>query len=315
MRAIVTGAAGFIGSALAERLVADGHSVVGVDCFTAYYPMKLKSNNLAGLIDHPRFELQTLDLRTADLGGLLAGADVVFHQAGQPGVRHSWSAGFDDYLTHNVTATQRLLEASIGAGLSRFVYASSSSIYGNADHYPTTEQDLPRPHSPYGVTKLAGEHLCRLYAENHGIPTVALRYFTVYGPRQRPDMAIHRLIEAALHRQPFKLYGAGEQIRDLTFVDDVVQANVKAATAVIEPGLVANVSGGASVSMNKLIATIEDLVGRKVIVEPGDAKAGDVHRTGGSAALAHKLFGWKPEQGMEQGLEEQVRWHWDRTRG
>jgi len=294
--------------------VADGHRVVGVDCFTGYYPPECKRANLAGLMGNPRFELRKMDLRTAGLNGLLDGVDAVFHQAGQPGVRHSWSAGFDDYLTHNVTATQRLLEASIGAGLSRFIYASSSSIYGNSDHYPTCEQDLPRPHSPYGVTKLAGEHLCRLYAENHGIPTVALRYFTVYGPRQRPDMAIHRLIEAALRQVPFNLYGDGEQIRDLTFVDDVVEANLRAAAADIQPGLVANVSGGAGISMNQLVESIGDLVGQPVIVQPGDARPGDVQQTGGNADLAHKLFGWSPVQRIEQGLEEQVRWHRDRVR-
>lgn len=312
MQALVTGAAGFIGSTLAERLVADGHRVLGVDCFTAYYPQEQKEHNLAGLRACELFELRRVDLRTDDLAGLLDGVDAVFHQAGQPGVRHSWSTGFGDYLTHNILATQRLLEASRSAKLGRFVYASSSSVYGNAGSYPTAETDLPRPHSPYGVTKLAGEHLCGLYAANHGVPTVALRYFTVFGPRQRPDMAIHRLIEAALSGSPFHLYGDGEQVRDLTYVADVVQANLLAAAADLEPGVVINVAGGAAISMNELIALVGELIGRQVIVEPGNAKAGDVRRTGGTSELARKLLSWVPEFDVAAGLEAQVAWH--RTR-
>jgi UDP-glucuronate 4-epimerase len=309
MRSVVTGAAGFIGSTLAERLVADGHHVTGVDCFTGYYSLEQKERNLAGLQGNPRFELRKIDLRTDDLSALLDGVEVVFHQAGQPGVRHSWSEGFNDYLTHNVLATQRLLEASARAGLRRFVYASSSSVYGNADRYPTAETDLPLPHSPYGVTKLAGEHLCGLYAANHGVPTVALRYFTVFGPRQRPDMAIHRLIESAISRVPFKLYGDGSQVRDFTFVDDVVEANILAGAADLDPGLVLNVCGGASISMNQLIASVGDAAGCEMIVEPGAVQAGDVQRTGGTAELANKLLGWFPQHGVASGLEAQVDWH------
>jgi UDP-glucuronate 4-epimerase len=309
MRAVVTGAAGFIGSALADRLVADGHRVTGVDCFTGYYPREQKEQNLAGLRANPLFDLQTLDLRTDDLSGVLDGAEVVFHQAGQPGVRHSWSDGFDDYLTHNVLATQRLLEASAHTNLRRFVYASSSSVYGNADRYPTAETDLPLPHSPYGVTKLAGEHLCGLYGTNYGVPTVALRYFTVFGPRQRPDMAIHRLIESAIKRIPFTLYGDGSQVRDFTFVDDVVDANLLAGTADLDPGLVLNICGGASISMNELISSVGDAVGRDVIVETGAAQAGDVQRTGGTAEQANKLLGWFPRHGVASGLEAQVDWY------
>lgn len=309
MYAVVTGAAGFIGSTLAERLVAEGHRVLGVDCFTGYYSREQKQSNLAGLQENDLFRLRRIDLRTGDLTGLLDGVDTVFHQAGQPGVRHSWSAGFDDYLTHNVLATQRLLEASAPAKLGRFVYASSSSVYGNARSYPTAETDLPRPHSPYGVTKLAGEHLCGLYAANHGVPAVALRYFTVFGPRQRPDMAIHRIIDAALTGDPFKLYGDGEQIRDFTFVDDVVEANLLAGTADLQPGVVMNVSGGVSVSMNRLIAMVGELVGRQVTVEAGSPRAGDVERTGGSAALANQLLGWSPRHEITSGLKAQVEWH------
>lgn len=312
MRVVVTGAAGFIGSTLAERLVADGHHVTGVDCFTGYYSREQKEQNLAGLRTSDMFELRCIDLRTDDLSGLLDGVNVVFHQAGQPGVRRSWSDGFDDYLTHNVLATQRLLEASAGASLSRFVYASSSSVYGNSRRYPTAETDLPRPHSPYGVTKLAGEHLCGLYAANYGVPTVALRYFTVFGPRQRPDMAIHRLIESAIKRTPFRLYGDGSQVRDFTFVDDVVEANLLAATADLDPGVVLNVCGGVSISMNELIASVAEIVGREPIIETGADQAGDVQRTGGTAELANKLLGWYPEHRVALGLQAQVDWHRNR---
>ena len=202
MTHLVTGVAGFIGSQLAEALLDEGHEVVGVDAFTPYYDRSQKDANVAALQARDGFRFVEADLRDADLDALLASVDVVYHQAAQPGVRLSWSDGFATYDSCNVLATQRLLEASLHAGVGRIVYASSSSVYGNAETYPVSETDLPRPHSPYGVTKLAAEHLCGLYAANHGLATVALRYFTVYGPRQRPDMAFHRLIEGALDQQP-----------------------------------------------------------------------------------------------------------------
>src|SRR4051812_32930977 len=220
MRALVTGVAGFIGSTLAEALVGNGDVVVGVDCFTPYYDAAQKRANLQRLAATKQFTLAEADLRTAELPPLLDGVDVVYHQAGQPGVRLSWASGFAEYDSHNIIATQRLLEGARAAGVARVVYASSSSVYGNAPRYPTSEDDLPQPHSPYGVTKLAAEHLCNLYAANWGVHTVSLRYFTVYGPRQRPDMAMHRLIESALAGTPFPLYGDGSAVRDFTFVDD-----------------------------------------------------------------------------------------------
>src|SRR3954447_5448772 len=219
MRALVTGAAGFIGSSLVDALLVRGDSVRGIDCFTPYYGRADKEANLAGALQHHEFELVEADLRTCAIEPLLEGVDVVFHQAAQAGVRLSWADGFADYDGHNILATQRLLEAVKAAGVQRLVYASSSSVYGNAPAYPTNEDDLPRPHSPYGVTKLAAEHLCNLYAANWGVPTVSLRYFTVYGPRQRPDMAMHRLVESALNHTPFPLYGDGSQVRDFTFVE------------------------------------------------------------------------------------------------
>ena len=220
MRALVTGGAGFIGSHLAERLLDDGHQVRIVDCLTDYYDVAQKLANLELVGD--RAEVLDLDLRTADVRSLVTDRDVVFHLAAQPGVRLSWADGFPAYDSCNVLATQRLLEACRGTSLSRFVYASSSSVYGDAERYPTLETDLPRPRSPYGVTKMAGEHLCTLYASAWQIPTVSLRYFTVYGPRQRPDMAFHRLCQSVITGDAFPLYGDGSQIRDFTFVDDVV---------------------------------------------------------------------------------------------
>src|SRR5437588_1336496 len=213
MRAVVTGVAGFIGSHLAEALVGRGHRVTGVDCFTPFYDPARKRENLATLVDDAGFDLVEGDICALDLAPVLDGADVVFHQAAQPGVRLSWSTSFAVYEQCNVLATQRLLEAARLAGVGRIVYASSSSVYGNAARYPTSEDALPRPHSPYGVTKLAAEHLCALYGANWGLHTVSLRYFSVYGPRQRPDMALHRLVEAALGGDPFPLYGAGGQVR------------------------------------------------------------------------------------------------------
>ena len=243
MTVMVTGVAGFVGSALARRLLADGEQVVGVDALTDYYDPALKKANLA-TIPQEGFTFVEGDLNALDLDALLDGVVVVFHEAGQPGVRASWGDDFATYVNANVLATQRLLEAARRApALRRLVYASSSSVYGNALAYPTTEDDLPRPHSPYGVTKLAGEHLCTLYARNFDVPTVSLRYFTVYGPGQRPDMAFTVFIRAAQAGRPMEVFGSGQQVRDFTFVDDVVDANLRAAVGDVAPGSVFNVSG------------------------------------------------------------------------
>jgi nucleoside-diphosphate-sugar epimerase len=253
-------------------------------------------------------ELVSADLRTAELGPLLEGIDVVFHQSGQPGVRSSWDAGFGSYVEQNVLVTQRLLEAVRGGSIDRFVYASSSSIYGNAPAYPVSEDDLPRPQSPYGVTKLAAEHLCGVYARTFDVPTVSLRYFTVYGPRQRPDMAINRLIEAALSGRGFPMYGDGRQIRDFTFVDDVVRANLLAATAPVAPGALINVAGGSSTRLLEVVETIEELVGRPVQLDRQGPQAGDVLRTGGSVERARELLRWSPEVSLGEGLALQIAW-------
>ena len=233
----------------------------------------------------------------------------MFHQAAQPGVRLSWSAGFADYVGHNVLATQRLLEAVKPSTVSRVVYASSSSVYGNAPAYPTTEDDLPRPHSPYGVTKLAAEHLCNLYASNCGVPTVSLRYFTVYGPRQRPDMAFHRLLDAALSGGSFPLYGDGSAIRDFTYVGDAVSANLAAAECDCEPGTVVNVAGGSSISMRELLQLAAEVVGQSPVIEQLANQPGDVLRTGGTIDRASKVLGWEPTPELRSGLTAQTDWH------
>ena len=311
MRAVVTGAAGFIGSHLSEALTSDGHTVLGVDCFTEYYDRRRKEGNLTALRERDNFSLVEADLGTAELAPILDGADVVFHQAAQPGVRLSWSEGFNVYAAHNILGTQRLLEAIRGTSVQRLVYASSSSVYGNAPRYPTTEDDLPRPFSPYGVTKLAAEHLCNLYAANYGTPTVSLRYFTVYGPRQRPDMAFHRFIEAALAGHELPLFGDGSQIRDFTYVGDVVAANVLAGEMDVPPGTVLNVCGGGSVNMTEVIETMSDIIGRPLTTEDLPEQPGDVTRTGGTSERARQLLGWSPATTLREGLERQVAWHRD----
>ncbi len=313
MHALVTGAAGFIGSALTDALLARGDRVRAADCFTEYYAEATKRANLAAAVESTEFELAETDLIEADLDALLDGIDVVFHLAAQPGVRLSWSRGFARYERDNVIATQLLLEACRDRRLQRFVYASSSSVYGNAARYPTVETDLPNPFSPYGVTKLAAEHLCRAYAANFGVPAVALRYFTVYGPRQRPDMAFHRLIDAGLGGPAFPLYGDGSQVRDFTFVSDVVEANLAAAGADLAPGEVINISGGGSAPLRDVIALVEELLGAPVAIEQRDGQPGDVRETGGAIDKATELLGWKPQVGLREGLRRQIEWHRGRS--
>ena len=310
MRAVVTGGAGFIGSTLTDRLLAEGHEVTVLDSFTDYYDPVRKRANLSGADTNDRFHLVEADLTTAELAPLIEGADVVWHLAGQPGVRLSWSDGFADYESRNVLATQRLLEAAKRAGTPRIVYASSSSVYGNAERYPTLETDRPEPFSPYGVTKLAAEHLCVLYASNWGVPTVSLRYFTVYGPRQRPDMATHRLIEAAIEQTPFPLFGDGEQERAFTFVGDVVDATHRAGTTPdVPPGTVLNVSGRFSCKLFELIDLVGSAVGNPVPLDRRPAEAGDAAKTGGSTERIEAALGWQAQTSLEDGIAAQVDWH------
>ncbi len=315
MLALVTGAAGFIGSNLTDQLLGSGWQVRGVDRFTAYYEEAQKRANLAAATQRDSFELIEADLLSAELGPLLDGVDVVFHQAAQPGVRLSWADGFRLYNDLNVNVTQRLLEACRRHRVQRFVYASSSSVYGQAPAWPTMEVTETRPHSPYGVTKLAAEHLCRAYAANFGVPTVSLRYFTVYGPRQRPDMATHRLIQAARTGSSFPLFGDGQQIRDFTFVDDVVAANVLAATRDVPAGSVMNVAGGGSTKLLDLVDLVGECVGQPVTIDWQPAQPGDVERTGGSIERAGQMLGWEPQVAIEEGVRRQVAWHLDALPG
>jgi nucleoside-diphosphate-sugar epimerase len=303
MKVIVTGAAGFVGSHLCERLVDHGDEVIGIDCFTDYYSPRRKEANLAPLSGHPSFTLQRLDLLSAPLAPLLEDVDVVYHLAGQPGVRGSWGQDFDPYVNRNVLATQRLLEAAHEASLWKFIYASSSSVYGNADTYPSSEKLRPEPVSPYGVTKLAAEHLCELYRVTSGVPTVSLRLFTVYGPRQRPDMAFYRIVDAALRGQPFLLYGDGEQSRDFTYVGDVVTAMRLAA---LSPWTgVANIGGGSRTTMNQVIDTVSALA-RPVDVVRLPVQRGDVRHTAADTSIARDAFGYVPSVGLEEGLAQMV---------
>jgi len=307
--ALVTGCAGFIGSTLAEALLGSGTRVVGIDAVTNSYASELKRANLVALRDHPAFEMHEVDLVDADLVPFLDGIDVVFHVAGLPGVRTSWGEQFAEYDRTNVLGTQRLLEAARHAPVRRIVFSSSSSVYGDAERYPVVETDLPAPRSPYGVTKLAAEHLCNLYAANFGVPTVSLRYFTVYGPRQRPDLSFHRIIEAALGGGTFHMFGTGEQRRQFTYVDDVVSANVLAATADVAPGTVVNIGGGSDSSMNEVIALVESVTGRPVARVDDPVAAGDIFRTGADVTRARALLGWSPKTSIDVGIEAQVAWH------
>lgn len=308
VKALVTGAAGFIGSAISRALIARGDTVVGIDSMSDYYDESLKRGNLES-IGCEGFIFYEEDLNNSPLSDRLDGIDYVFHEAGQPGVRKSWGDDFGIYVKANIAATQKLLEAARGANqLKKLVYASSSSVYGNAESYPTTEDMKPQPVSPYGVTKLAAEHLTTLYALNFGVPTVALRYFTVYGPGQRPDMAFTRFTRAAVVGDQITLFGTGEQIRDFTFIDDVVRANILSAESDVTSGTVFNVAGGSNVSMNEVVEILESLSGGTVKVNRTKAVPGDVLRTCGSTEKIAEQVGWRPTVPLEDGLERHYRW-------
>ncbi len=307
MKALVTGVAGFIGSTLADRLVRDGVDVVGIDCFTDYYPRDVKERNLKSLLASPRFRLVEARLQDADLPRLLADRTHVFHLAAQAGVRKSWGRDFAVYTENNIAATQVVLEACVKAPIERLVYASSSSVYGDNVTLPVREDALPQPVSPYGVTKLAAEQLCYLYHANYGVPAVSLRYFTVYGPRQRPDMGFHKFLRAVERNEPITVFGDGEQTRDFTFVADAVGATIAAGTRGV-PGRVYNIGGGSRVSVNQVLEIIGRVAGKSPIAAAAPAQKGDVRHTYADTSLARADLQFAPKVGLEEGLAAEHRW-------
>jgi UDP-glucuronate 4-epimerase len=303
-RYVVTGCAGFLGSHLTETLLRRGHDVIGIDAFTDYYPRRVKESNVVEAQRQLGLSVAEVDLSDGALAPLLDGVDGVFHLAAQPGVRGSWGETFADYVRDNILATQRLFEAAAPRG-ARVVMASTSSVYGNAEAYPTLEDALPRPISPYGVTKLACESLARTYAECFGLETVALRYFTVYGPRQRPDMAFARVISALLEGKPFHVYGTGEQSRDFTYVGDAVAATITAMERG-PAGTVYNVGGGSETTLRDAIALCERLAERRLDVVYEATARGDVRRTAADTGLIRSELGWSPRVSLEKGLHAQL---------
>lgn len=307
MKALVTGAAGFIGSHLSASLLDTGATVVGLDAFTDYYARAVKEGNVAPLQSRGGFRLVEGDLKTVDLDPLLDGVTHIFHLAAQAGVRKSWGREFDAYVSHNVESTQRLLEAVRDRSLRRFVYSSSSSVYGDQVPMPMREDAVLQPLSPYGVTKLAAEHLCHLYWANYGVPTVSLRYFTVYGPRQRPDMAFHRFLRAALTGQPIALYGDGGQTRDFTYVADAVAATMAAGDRG-RPGAVYNIGGGSRVSIRDVIEAIGRVTGRTLDVREEPAQKGDMRDTFADTTRAQRDLGFAPTYSLQSGLAAECDW-------
>jgi UDP-glucose 4-epimerase len=308
VNAFVTGCAGFIGSTLADRLLADGADVVGVDCFTDYYPRPIKERNLSAALAHPRFRFIESPIQDLDLTAELGDRTHIFHLAAQAGVRKSWGRDFAIYSVNNIEATQLLLEAATSMpSLERLVYSSSSSVYGDRVAMPMREDALPEPVSPYGVSKLAAEQLCYLYFANFGVPAVSLRYFTVYGPRQRPDMAFHKFLRATITDEAITLYGDGDQTRDFTFISDAVNANVLAATRGV-PGRVYNIGGGSRVSMNEVLAMIERIAGRRPRVNVDPAQKGDMRHTYADTSRARADLGYTPTVGLEAGLAAEYQW-------
>jgi UDP-glucuronate 4-epimerase len=305
-RVLVTGCAGFLGSHLCERLIGDGHEVVGVDCFTDFYPRTLKERNLEQLRDQSAFTLRELDLASSDLTGLLQGVTGVFHLAAQPGVRGSFGSGFPLYVEHNVLATQSLLEEATRNPLKWFVYASSSSVYGDTTTYPTSEEAELRPVSPYGMTKVATEEIAGVYHRTGDVPVVGLRYFTAYGPRQRPDMAFSRFIARALNGEPLPINGDGRQVRDFTYVDDVIAGTLAATRG--EPGSVYNIGGGNATSVIDIVGVLEELLERPLDIAFRSDQRGDARQTCADGNRAAEGLGFVPGTGLAEGIARQLEW-------
>lgn len=306
MRVLVTGCAGFIGSTLTDRLLHDGYDVIGIDRFSDYYSRNLKERNLSLAMKHPRFTLLEEDIVEMET---FPEVDYVFHLAAQAGVRASWGKSFDIYTRDNIQATQRLLEFYKDLKIRKFVYSSSSSVYGNVE-LPMREDQMVQPVSPYGVSKLAAEHLCYLYWKNYGVPTVSLRYFTVYGPRQRPDMGINKFVNAVLKGEAITIYGDGHQTRDFTYIDDAVNANILAATSGV-CGEAFNIGGGNRISVIELIRAIEEAIGKSACLRYIEEQKGDVQDTWADARKAEGMLGWQAQVRIKTGLEQYVAWNND----
>jgi UDP-glucose 4-epimerase len=307
LKALVTGSAGFIGSHLCEYLLKNGVRVVGIDNFMDYYPRSMKEANIAGMMQDKGFEFVEADILTVDLSKILDRVDIIFHEAAQAGVRASWGESFKIYSDNNVLATQVLLEACKASPIQKFVYASSSSVYGDTTDLPMRESSLPRPISPYGVSKLAAEHLCWLYYKNFGVPAVSLRYFTVYGARQRPDMAFHRFLRSATEGKHIAVYGDGEQSREFTHVDDIVEATWMASKNGLA-GEVFNIGGGSRITLNQVIRIIQEIVDREIEARYEGKQKGDVRHTFADMTKAAEELGYQPKVQLQDGLRREYEW-------
>lgn len=306
---IVTGAAGFIGSHLVNTLLQQGEEVIGIDEFNDYYDPHLKRKNIATFENSPNFTLVEGDIQFLDLPKLFQDAEIVYHQAAQAGVRNSWGQGFRAYTERNINTTQVLLETAKDAPhLKRLVFASTSSVYGDAETLPTHEEIPPKPVSPYGITKLAAERLCGLYHKNFGVPFVSLRYFTVYGPRQRPDMAFHKFFKAVLQDEAIPVYGDGKQTRDFTFVSDAVAANLAAAIVPEAVGEIFNIGGGSRVVLTQVLDTMEEIVGKPIKRNHIEKAMGDARHTAADVSKAQKILGYCPQVSLSEGLAKE--WEW-----
>jgi UDP-glucose 4-epimerase len=310
MNTLVTGAAGFIGSHLCRKLIEEGSHILAVDSFTDFYPRWLKEKNIQSLVKHPRFELLPQDLLDLDLEDLLKKIDVVYHLAAQPGVRTSWGSDFSVYTINNIDITQRLLEAAKKSSIKKFIYASSSSVYGLSPQLPMSESNTLRPFSPYGVTKLAAENLCTLYHANYGIPCVSLRFFTVYGPGQRPDMAFHRFFSAMARNKEIVIFGDGQQTRDFTFVDDIVRANL-ASIKSGKPGEIYNLGGGSQKKLADILPLLQKISQTDAKIRYVEREKGDVLHTFADIRKAERDLNYSPQVALEDGLK--LEWDWIRT--
>ena len=311
-KVIVTGVAGFIGSHLAETLLKQGHEVIGIDEFNDYYDPILKRKNIANFQDSPNFTLVEENIQSLDWQKLLLDVELIYHQAAQAGVRASWGQGFRAYTERNINATQVLLEAAKDAQkLQRLVFASTSSIYGDAETLPTNEEIKPLPVSPYGITKLAAERLGFLYHKNFGMPFVALRYFTVYGPRQRPDMAFHKFFKAVLGDEAIPVYGDGQQTRDFTFVSDAIAANLAAASVPEAVGQIFNIGGGSRVVLAEVLDIMAEIVGKPIKRNHIEKAMGDARHTAADVSKARKILNYQPQVSLRDGLTQE--WEWVKT--